>query len=152
MRDPITTRKSRWKLILGVIAVYGMGVVTGALGLVFLVAVVAKKPAGDPDPAAVQRFFVNQLERKLELTPEQRDGVSVIVKDILSEVAPIRTDTRQRVVDVIRAHDPRFREILDARQEALYEEYLRTKGREWHVAFHLEKKAPPEPPGQPDSP
>jgi len=152
VRDPITTRKSRWKLILGVIAVYGMGVVTGVLGLVMLVAGAAKKQQGDPEPLAMQRFFVNQLDRKLKLTPEQRDEVSAIVKDILAEMGPIRDDTRQRVVAVIRAHDPRFREVLDGRQEALYEEYLRGKGREWKVAFQLESKAAPEPPRQPDSP
>ena len=94
-----------WKAILATLVIFGAGVVTGGLA----VKRVQASPPGRPGSIHQRAEFMRRVEKRLDLTPVQREQIEAILsesqertKKAWEQVRPIIRDEFQRVQDRIR--------------------------------------------------
>jgi hypothetical protein len=84
----------RWKLILGLLAIFVAGVGTGGVGVIILLQRVFTTPV------ASQRWTddrVKDLEQKLKLTPEQKDKIRPIVASTVARFRALGGETFDKI-------------------------------------------------------
>ncbi len=109
-----------WKPLVGVVAIFALGVITGALGAgAFVKHEADNVVAGGPD--AVRASFVHRLGRELKLTDSQREQVTTIVAQSQSELATIRRDVQPRVNAALDSGADQIRPLLTAEQRKKFD-------------------------------
>lgn len=132
-----------WKIILATIVIFGAGVITGGL-LVGHVTMAARpfhpRPPNtnqvDVLPSAVtpdflRKQFIQQLNDKLDLSPQQKDQIKKIIeqgqentRDLWKIVGPqfqgIWRDTRQQIREVLTPEQRKEFEMLMKRQHQFH--------------------------------
>lgn len=127
---------SYWKVILATMVIFTCGIITGAM------VTKAARPAqvryfpADPRPPAgpvlqMQKAeFLTKLDKKLDLTPEQREQIAGIMKasqertqKVREQIAPQMNDERKRVREEIRgvltpAQRKQFAELMKGTRKA----------------------------------
>jgi len=135
--------KAKLKAGCGLIAVFSVGFLAGALVLVLFLARVIPLAEGWKDEDS-KEFIVNRLAKRLELREEQLPAVREIVETALEERHARRADYTRSDIEITRRALERIREQLDPEQEAaaerMFENWL--KGRKRYLG-----PAPPVAPG-----
>jgi hypothetical protein len=84
----------RWKLILGLLAIFVAGVGTGGVGVIILLQRVFTTPVAN------QRWTEDRLvdlEKKLKLTPEQKEKIRPIVAGTVARFRALGGDTFDKI-------------------------------------------------------
>jgi Spy/CpxP family protein refolding chaperone len=156
-----------WKIILAAVVIFGAGVVTGGLLVNNVVQshskdlqrppdVLAPHPQADnrdhdqpapPDlpklrpPEMLGKQFVQQLDKTLHLTPEQRAAIAKIVADGQERNHEISTNVAPQIRKVLQDVRQQIREQLTPEQQKKYENLLKR--------FRLAGHHPQSPPNSP---
>lgn len=126
-----------WKVILASLVIFGTGVVTGGL-LVnhtyhnrhpFLMKEGARQPAEIPVPKPIAerigKQLIQQLNDKLQLTPEQKEKIQKIVTDGQDRNHALWTNVAPQMRAVIQDVHQQIREQLTPEQREQFEEMLK---------------------------
>ena len=113
-----------WKFILAIVLIYGTGVVTGALvtKLVDRPHPVVKKAAPQLTYSQIQRGeFVSRLQKQLNLTPEQHDHISQILRESNQRTKPYWDPVAAKMRDEVREVTEKIRAELTPEQVAKFD-------------------------------
>lgn len=89
----------KWKLFVGLILVFILGVVAGSLGDRYLNKQRFERMR--KDPATRKAFFMNRLSKKLNLSEEQRQAFEPILDQIEKRTREHRMAERSRMREII---------------------------------------------------
>jgi hypothetical protein len=136
----------RWKIITAFVLVFVLGVLTGVVGT----GMVFKHgwPSGPRDPEKRKAFIMQRLERKLDLSPAQKERVAAIVDRRQQEARQqfrrhrqaLRTFMRESFAEIRRELTPDQQVKLDAYQAELEARFRKRADR-----FRPPPGPPPEP-------
>ena len=135
---------SPWKVILATVIIFGTGVLTG--GFVTQRAFRDRPAAHDrharqpdlvPTPHFVRREFLQQMDRHLDLTPQQYERIAKILQDSQERTRIIVGLVSPEIQEELREVRKEIRAELDPEQRKKFEEMQ-----------HLMKRRPP--PDRPD--
>jgi Spy/CpxP family protein refolding chaperone len=128
-----------WKVILATMVIFGCGVVTGALLLKTQL-----PPAGNPDVPVratlstnapppwgqIQRLeFLRRMEKQLDLTQEQKDQITKIIKDSQERSRPIWEQIAPQMRQELRRTREGIRNVLTAEQQPKFDRLLKLRPR-----------------------
>jgi Spy/CpxP family protein refolding chaperone len=128
-----------WKVILATMVIFGCGVVTGALLLKTQL-----PPAGNPDVPVratlstnapppwgqIQRLeFLRRMEKQLDLTQEQKDQITKIIKDSQERSRPIWEQIAPQMRQELRRTREEIRNVLTAEQQPKFDRLLKLRPR-----------------------
>lgn len=125
----------RWIAFLSVTGLFVIGILIGALGMRLYDTHDVLIPRGSPG-LAHQTLFVRQLGRRLDLTPEQRSRIAVILEEAHADGERFREEMAPRVREHVERTHERIAEVLTERQREMLEAMLaRHRGRtlEWFL-------------------
>jgi Spy/CpxP family protein refolding chaperone len=97
-----TSLKNKWRICLGILLIFAIGFVAGALTM----KIYRARAAVDPSPNYRGRF--ERVMEQLNLTNEQRDQVKAIFDE-----------ARARLIEMRRESGPKFREVREQTDERL---------------------------------
>lgn len=104
-----------WKMIIGLLAIFGAGVGTGAIGTVITLHRVFTKR--EPQGQWVNARL-SDLERHLKLTPEQQEKVRPMVQKAGQRFRAIGTESFEKIIDVANeTHEEVARELTPEQRE-----------------------------------
>ena len=86
-----------WKMVMGLMAIFGAGVGTGGIGTVVALHRIFTRP--QPQDTWVNARLVD-LERHLKITPEQKQRIRPIVQSAGLRIRDIGSDSYERIVTV----------------------------------------------------
>jgi hypothetical protein len=134
-----------WKIILATVVIFGAGVLTGGLLVDHVERLHPKnfrRFEADsqnglpfPRPEILGKQFVQQLDDKLRLTPEQRDKIQKII-----------ADGQQRNRDLWKLASPPFRAVMQDVHQKIREQLTtdqRKQFEEMLKQFHSPRRPPP---------
>ena len=119
---------SPWKVILATLVIFVAGLVTGAIGVQRLL-----KPGGPrPRPEVVHPWMLRdsfrvELERRLQLSPEQSERIERITREGQERVREISSLVAPEIQAELKAVREEIRETLTPEQRTKFEEILRTR-------------------------
>src|SRR5688572_18608706 len=119
---------SPWKVILATLVIFIAGLVTGAVGVHRLL-----KPARPPmrteavHPWMLRDGFRAELERRLQLTPEQSERIERITREGQERVREISSLVTPEIQAELKAVREEIRETLTVEQRTKFEEMLRAR-------------------------
>lgn len=124
-------RWRRWRFRLGIVLVFALGVVIGALGSgLYVKHTVSRFVRADPGQIA-ERVF-EHLDEDLHFTPEQARAIRPIVEDATRQLVDYRkrivADLRGVLADAV----SRAKEHLTPEQQAELDDHVRRFGPDWH--------------------
>jgi len=110
-----------------VFGLFLLGVVVGALAmhLVYATRFPPGPPHGPGRPGASGPEFLERLERRLDLTPEQKDEIRAILVDSVGEAEGMRREMEPRVREHAERVGERIREVLTPEQRRRFDEMRR---------------------------
>ena len=124
-----------WKVILATLLIFVTGMVTGAVTVKRL-----QSPPRSPGP--VQRVeFLRRIERRLDLTPSQRERIDKILSQSQERTAKLWEQIAPKMHEEFASVRKQILDELDSKQQAKFEELLK-KSRP--------RRSPAEPFGRPD--
>lgn len=129
-----------WKVILATVVIFGAGVVTGGLLVNYVNHPHTKnprhaqenhvppRPVEIPMPRVAEKMgkqFVQQLNDRLQLTPEQREKIEKIIADGQERNHEIWTNVAPKMRSVMQEVNRQIRAELTPEQLKIFEEMLR---------------------------
>ncbi len=132
---------SRFTAVVAVVALFVSGIAIGALGTHLYYAYRVRGPIGPPAMGA--GFFVERLERRLDLTPEQAAEIDAILERTHETAAEMRRDLRPRIEELMERTADEIRGVLTDEQREAFEK-LRQRDRR---RIELQMLGPPGPHG-----
>lgn len=136
---------SRFTAFAAALALLASGIAIGALGT-FLLLERPRPPGPMLGPPPPDRAFMDELEQRLALTPEQRDAIERILREGRREGEEIRHELRPRLERQIDATRERIDALLTPEQRDRFAA-LRREQRRRIDRFLLDGPPPPGPPG-----
>ena len=128
--------KLSWlKLAMGILIVFGSGVIVGIIGTVLMVEEMKK---GAEDPEVGHAMVMRHLKGRLQLDEAQYEHVSMVMEEMIDEIVPIRDDARSQLAEAAMTHMPRIREVLNPEQEKRFEKFLDDLEKDWHVVLRVQ--------------
>lgn len=110
-------KKTKLKAGCGVITIFGMGFVLGAVSLLILIGVVVPLSEGWKSEAS-KKFIADHLANKLEMTDEQREQVRPVINEFLDRRWELRRDyLKESEVVMEKEYLPRIDEFLTEPQQ-----------------------------------
>jgi hypothetical protein len=119
--------------IAAVVSLFFVGVVVGALGTHLFYAKQLRQAAAPPE--AFVRGFEMQLERALDLTPDQMTSIREILREGHLESERLREELRPRVRAHMERMHARIDEVLSPEQRERFEEFRERQGRRADMFF-----------------
>jgi len=119
---------SPWKVILATLVIFIAGLVTGAIGVQRLLK--SNRPplrAEMMQPWMLRDNFRVELERRLQLTPEQSEHIEGITREGQERVREISSLVTPEMQAELKAVREEIRETLTPEQRVKFEEMLRTR-------------------------
>lgn len=119
---------SPWKVILATLVIFIAGLVTGAVGVHRLL-----KQARPPSrteamhPWMLRDGFRAELDRRLQLTPEQSERIERITREGQERVREISSLVTPEIQAELKAVREEIRDALTAEQRTKFEEMLRNR-------------------------
>lgn len=109
-----------------VAALFLVGILVGILGTHLFYLRQLRQPGG----MAVlgNRFLASTLDRRLDLTPEQRRQVDAILADTARETAAVRREMAPRVLEILDRSHRRIAAVLTPEQQRELERFRRQRG------------------------
>lgn len=119
---------SPWKVILATLVIFIAGLVTGAVGVHRLLKT-NRQPARVEamHPWMLRDGFRAELDRRLELTPEQSDRIERITREGQERVREISSLVAPEIQAELKAVREEIRETLTVEQRMKFEEMLRNR-------------------------
>ncbi len=125
--------RPRLKGALLLLVAFLLGAGAGALGLGIYQ--VRTGGWGPPRGSRFQEFILRRLSQELDLRPEQREQVEVIVRETGEEFARLREEIRPRFREIQARSRGRIKAVLDAGQQtkfdAMADEWERRAEQRW---------------------
>ena len=119
---------SPWKVILATLVIFIAGLVTGAIGVQRLLKPRGPQPRGEVvHPWMLRDNFRAELERRLQLTPEQSERIERITREGQERVREISSLVTPEIQAELKAVREEIRETLTPEQRAKFEEMLRMR-------------------------
>lgn len=109
-----------------VIALFLVGVLVGVLGTHVFYLRQVRQPGGMA--ALGSRYLAAELDRRLELTPEQRGEVDAILADAAREAGEIRREMTPRMLEILERAHRRIAAELSPEQRRELERFRRQRG------------------------
>ena len=113
----------RWKIWLGIAALFLSGVVIGASVTAYLVKKRVGHWRGNNIEHASQHSF-ERLTRALELTPEQQEQIRPIVRETHKKLFELRRSARPKAREIIQSHARQIAELLEPKQKKKFRKIL----------------------------
>jgi len=117
-----------WKAVVGIIAVFLLGVIGG--GLVTLGVIRHRVPFGR-GPQAMTNFIVRRLSWDLRLDAQQREHLRGIVQESQQEMKAVRQQVRPQVETILDRADTRIRAILRPNQVERFDKLVAERKAKW---------------------
>lgn len=119
-----------WKAIVGVIAVFLLGMVAGGLitAKVFQYRIYGVLKSGSPAAANV---VVRRLSWQLRLDAAQREQVRQIVTEAQQEMKAVRKQVHPQVEEILDRADGKVRAVLRPEQQEKYEKLVAERKAKW---------------------
>lgn len=112
---------NRWIALFAVIGLFCVGVVVGAVGTHLIYAKrIAHHRVEDHAPPFPAHLFLGHLERRLDLTPEQRNEIEDILLASRREAESMRRDVRDRAGDLMRDATVEIEAVLTPEQRETF--------------------------------
>jgi Spy/CpxP family protein refolding chaperone len=112
--------------LLAVAALFLLGILVGVLGTHLFYLRQLRQPGG---MAVVgSRFLANSLDRRLDLTPEQRRQVDAILADASREAGAVRSEMMPRILEILDRSHRRIAAVLTPEQRQELERFRRQRG------------------------
>jgi hypothetical protein len=146
----------RWIAILSVTGLFVIGILIGSLGTHLYYAHKLLRPDGPPEMGV--RMFMDRMEARLDLTPEQRVEIDRILEEGHAKAESYRELMAPRVRALMDQTHERLIAVLTPEQREIFEEMRRThhrRAREWFLGGPGPRhgRGPgPGPPGPPPPP
>jgi hypothetical protein len=119
---------SPWKVILATLVIFLAGLMTGAVGVHRLLKSNRLPPRAEPmHPWMLRDGFRAELERRLQLTPEQSDAIERIMREGQERVREISSLVNPELQAELRAVRAEIRDTLTPEQRREFEEIIRTR-------------------------
>ena len=106
----------KWSLVLGLLVLFGSGVLVGALGTAVYYKQTAGYVVGEGQPG-VRRMVMKKLVRDLDLNDTQRVQIDAIVAEVQAELGKFRAQHRPDIEAIIDRGLARMRPLLSAAQQ-----------------------------------
>jgi Spy/CpxP family protein refolding chaperone len=119
---------SPWKVILATLVIFVAGLVTGAVGVQRLLK--PNRPALRAEPMhpwMLRDNFRAELDRRLQLTPEQSERIERITREGQERVREISSLVTPEIQAELKAVREEIRDTLTPEQRAKFEEILRAR-------------------------
>ncbi len=110
---------SRFTAVVAVVGLFLSGIAIGALGTHLYYAYQLRGPIGPPAMGA--GLFVERLERRLDLTPEQAAEIEAILDRTHRAAAEMRSDLRPRIAELMETTADEIRGVLTPEQREEFE-------------------------------
>jgi hypothetical protein len=110
----------KWRLIIGVVVVFILGVLVGSLGTQLYQRQWSERFW--KDPAERRALFLRKLTRELRLTEEQQKEFKVIIGDVDRNLEALHRERRAEVKKIFDEGFSRMKEKLDPDQQKKLEE------------------------------
>ena len=104
-----------WKMILGLLAIFGTGMGTGAVGTIVLLHRVFTKPVVSRSWAEAR---LRDLETRLKLTPEQKERIKPIAERTADRFRAIGAEAFEKIVATAQETHEEIRNELTPEQQA----------------------------------
>jgi len=127
----------RWIAILSVTGLFLIGILIGSLGTHLYYAHRLLQPGGPPGMGG--RIFMDRLEGRLNLTPEQRREIDRILEESHARAESFRESMAPQVRALIQETHDRVAAVLTPEQREEFEEMRRShdrRAREWFLGGH----------------
>ncbi len=130
---------NNWKVILATMVIFGAGVVTGGLLVRRTDAILT--PRVQPGPGwsrtnqplltagGVRLDFLRRAQRELDLTPEQRERIDLILKESQERTRKIMEPVSPQIRDELQRVRAEFRAVLTPEQQVRFDELARQQQR-----------------------
>lgn len=117
-------KKTKLKAGCGVVTIFGMGFVLGAVSLLILIATIVPLSEGWKSEAS-KEFIADHLANRLKMTDEQREQVRPVINEFLDRRWELRRDYLKGSEKVMEdEYLPRIDEFLTAEQQEKMREIL----------------------------
>ena len=120
-----------WKAILGVLAVFGLGTLTGAL-VMHRVDQRRLHAFLHGGPGATE-LIVRRMNRQLELTPDQRAQVATIIRDAHQKLRAARQPIDPQLRGVFEEMDQSIRAVLTPDQQVKFDKLVAERKAKWQM-------------------
>lgn len=121
----------KWKLILGLLILFGSGVLVGALGTTLYYKQTAGHVLGEGQPG-VRKMVMRKLVRDLDLTEAQRPRIEAIVTEVQAELGKFRAQHRPELEAIIDRGLARMRPLLSGPQQEKLDTFSRRLTDHWN--------------------
>ena len=142
---PASATWRRWKVGLALAAIFGCGVLVGVLGTLRFVQDGMRRHV---DPAQWSAMVLRQLDRRLQLTPAQRERIAPLVRAGAEEARLARRQAFGEARGIIERTHTRIAAELDDKQRAEMERFIgerRKRARRWFGTLPADGPPPPPP-------
>lgn len=114
---------NRLKLATGIVLIFALGLLTGALGsgLYFKYRIEQFRDAG---PETRRGMLMDRLTRRLDLTPDQQQQVAAIFDEMRDELSALREKHRPDLQRIKEEGHARIRAILNDDQKRQFDEMI----------------------------
>jgi excinuclease UvrABC ATPase subunit len=121
-----------WKFRLGIVAIFALGVVVGAVATgLFVRHRFSNFGFVRPDQAV--SHIMGRLERELKLSEEQRHAIEPIVADGFTKMRALRARLTPEVEALVAETSQRIKQHLDAEQQRHLEEHYTEVMKRWRI-------------------
>jgi len=119
---------SPWKVVLATLVIFIAGLVTGAVGVHRLLKTNRPPPRAEPmHPWMLRDGFRAELERRLQLTPEQSESIERIMREGQERVREISSLVTPEIQAELKAVRAEIRDVLTPEQRREFEEIIRAR-------------------------
>jgi len=121
-----------WKVIVGVIGVFLLGMMAGGLLTARLIQKRTQRAFMAGSPRAAE-FVTRRLDRELRLDEEQRRQVLTIMQATQHELREVYAEARPRIGGVLADSNRKVREVLRPEQQEKYDRILAERRARWQT-------------------
>ncbi|MSR65502.1 MAG: hypothetical protein EXS18_06940 [Verrucomicrobiae bacterium] len=119
----------QWKVVIGVLLVFVLGILAGALVTHRIYQRKIREIASSP--VTVRHFMVKAMTRQLRLTPAQQVEVENTIHDSQREFQAIRKQVQPQVEDILHRAQDRIRKQLDVSQREKFDKFVEQQEKRW---------------------
>ena len=121
----------KWSVVLGLLVLFGSGVLVGSLGTAVYYKKTAGYVLGEGQPG-VRNMVMRKLIRDLDLTPAQRPQIEAIVAEVQAELGKFRAQHRPEIEAIINRGIAQIRPLLAAAQQEKLDAFSQRLREHWN--------------------
>jgi len=132
--------KTKLKVIAGILVVFLLGTIIGALGTgIFVIHRMRQFTRGEP--ALRKTWFMKRLTRRLDLTDAQQPEAAKILDQTEEEIHEFMQKSLSEFAEIMQRRNTQLKEILNPEQQKKLDEMFERFHKHWREGpFHREKR------------